>query len=177
MPIYSLGERRATFSSTEWYIAPGAQIIGSVEIGHQANIWFNVVARADNERITIGERVNVQDGSILHADPNVPLTLAREVCVGHKVMLHGCTVGEGSLIGMNSTLLNRCVIGRESIVGAGTVIPEGKIFPDRVLILGAPGKVVRAISDEEAAWIRRIADGYVIRAAQFAAQLKLERAD
>ena len=171
MPIYSLGDRRVEFHGEEWFVAPDASIVGSVTLEQQANIWFNVSIRGDNERITIGPRVNVQDGSVLHADPGIPLTLAADVCIGHKVMLHGCTVGEASLIGMNAVLLNRATIGRHSIVGAHTLIPEGKTFPDGVLILGSPGKVVREVTQAEKEWILRIADGYVQRARRFKAEL------
>ena len=172
MPIYSLGERRVEFRGEEWFVAPDASLIGSVALEHEANVWFNVIARGDNEQITIGPRVNVQDASVLHADSGVPLTLGADVCIGHKVMLHGCTVGEGTLIGMNAVLLNRCVIGRHSIVGAHTLIPEGKTYPDGVLILGSPGKVVREVTQEERDWIVRIADGYVKRARRFKAELR-----
>jgi carbonic anhydrase/acetyltransferase-like protein (isoleucine patch superfamily) len=174
MPVYSLGERRVEFRGSEWFVAPDATIIGSVALEDQANVWFNVVARGDNESITIGPRVNVQDASVLHADPNIPLTLAADVCIGHKVMLHGCTVGAGSLIGMNAVVLNRAVIGTGSIVGAHTLVPEGKTFPDGVLILGSPGKVVRETTPEERAWILGIAERYVKRARRFKAELRLQ---
>jgi carbonic anhydrase/acetyltransferase-like protein (isoleucine patch superfamily) len=174
VPIYSLGERKVEFRGREWFVAPTASLIGSVMLENQANVWFNVVIRGDNELITVGERVNVQDGSVLHVDPGIPLTLAREVSIGHKAMLHGCTVGEGSLIGMNSVIMNRVVIGKHSIVGSNTLIPEGKTFPDGVLILGAPGRVVREVRPEEIAWIREIADGYVERAARYRSDLKAQ---
>jgi carbonic anhydrase/acetyltransferase-like protein (isoleucine patch superfamily) len=171
VPIYSLGERKVEFRGREWFVAPTASVIGSVVLEDQANIWFNVVIRGDNALITIGERVNIQDGSVLHADPGIPLALAREVSVGHKAMLHGCTVGEGSLIGMNSVIMNRAVIGKRSIVGSNTLIAEGKTFPDGVLILGSPGKVVRELRPEEVEGIRGIADGYVERARRFKTEL------
>jgi carbonic anhydrase/acetyltransferase-like protein (isoleucine patch superfamily) len=171
MPVYSLGERRVEFVGDEWFVAPDAGIVGSVTLENQANVWFNVSIRGDNERITIGPRVNVQDGSVLHADPGAPVTLAADVCIGHKVMLHGCTVGAGSLIGMNAVLLNHATIGKHSIVGAHTLIPEGKTFPDGVLILGSPGKVVREVTPAEKDWILQIADGYVKRARLFKAEL------
>jgi carbonic anhydrase/acetyltransferase-like protein (isoleucine patch superfamily) len=176
VPIYSLGERRVDFRGREWFVAPTASVIGSVVIEDQANVWFNVVIRGDNELITIGERVNVQDGAVLHADPGFPLTLARGVSVGHKAMLHGCTVGEGSLIGMNSVVMNGAVIGKDSIVGSSALVAEGKTFPDGVLILGSPGKVVRELKPEDIAGIRAIADGYVERARRFKAALRLQDA-
>jgi carbonic anhydrase/acetyltransferase-like protein (isoleucine patch superfamily) len=176
MPIYSLGERRVAFRGREWFVAPTASVIGSVVLEDQANVWFGVVIRGDNELITVGERVNVQDGSVLHADPGFPLTLARDVSVGHKAMVHGCTVGEGSLIGMASVVMNGAVIGRGSIVGSNALVAEGKRFPDGVLILGSPGKVVRELEPGEIAGIRAIADGYVARARRFKAGLKREDA-
>ncbi len=174
MPIYSLGERKVEFRGREWFVAPTASVMGSVVLEDQANVWFDVVIRGDNDLITVGERVNVQDGSVLHADPGFPLTLARGVSVGHKAMLHGCTVGEGSLIGMNSVVMNGAMIGRNSIVGSNTLIAEGKTFPDGVLILGSPGKVVRELRSEEIAGIRAIADGYVERARRFKSELALQ---
>jgi len=171
VPIYSLGERRVEFHGEEWFIAPDASLIGSVVLENQANVWFNVTIRGDEERIVIGERVNVQDASVLHADPGIPLTLSREVTIGHKVMLHGCTIGTGSLIGMNAVVLNRAKIGAHSIVGAHTLIPEGKTFPDGVLILGSPGRAVRDVTDAEKDWMLRIAAGYVARARRYRADL------
>lgn len=172
MPVYSLAERCVEFVGEEWFVAPDASIVGSVTLENQANVWFNVSIRGDNERIVIGPRVNVQDASVLHADPGIPLVLGTDVCIGHKVMLHGCTVGDGSLIGMNAVLLNRASIGRHSIVGAHTLIPEGKTFPDGVLILGSPGRVVREVTQAEKDWILRIADGYVKRARRFKTELR-----
>jgi carbonic anhydrase/acetyltransferase-like protein (isoleucine patch superfamily) len=176
VPIYSLGDRRVEFRGREWFVAPTASVIGSVVLEDRANVWFNVVIRGDNELITIGERVNIQDGSVLHADPGFPLTLARGVSVGHKAMLHGCTVGEGSLIGMNSVVMNGAVIGKGSIVGSNALVAEGKQFPDGVLILGSPGKVIRELKAAEIDGIRAIADGYVERARRFKAELKLQDA-
>ena len=174
MPIYSLGERTVTFRGREWFVAPTASVIGSVVLEDRANVWFNVVIRGDNELITVGERVNIQDASVLHADPGIPLSLAAGVSVGHKAMLHGCTVGAGSLIGMGSVVMNRAVIGRDSIVGSGALVAEGKTFPDGVLILGAPGRVARELRPEEIEGIRRIADGYVERARRFKSALALQ---
>jgi carbonic anhydrase/acetyltransferase-like protein (isoleucine patch superfamily) len=174
MPAFSLGERRVEFASDQWWMAHNATVVGGARIGHQANLWFNVVVRSDNEIIDIGERVNVQDGSVLHADPGFPLILEKEVCVGHMAMLHGCRIGTNSLIGMGSKILNGAVIGKNSIVGAGALIPERKTFPEGVLILGAPGKVVRAVTPDEIEWIRGIADGYVKRAERFRREMKLQ---
>jgi len=172
MSIHSLGDRVPRFSTGRWYVAPGAQIIGSVTLEDEASVWFNVVARSDREIIVIGERSNIQDGSVLHSDPDRPLLIGREVSVGHNATLHGCRIGEGSLIGMNAVILNNARIGAETIVGAGALIPEGKEFPAGVLILGSPGKVVRELSDEEKRWIRGIADGYVKRSGLYRSELR-----
>jgi carbonic anhydrase/acetyltransferase-like protein (isoleucine patch superfamily) len=174
--VFSLGERRVEFRGEEWFVAPDAAVIGSVVIGNAANIWFKVVIRGDNDLITIGERCNVQDGSVLHTDPGFPLVLGTNVCIGHKVMLHGCKVGEASLIGMGSVIMNGAVVGRQSIVGSSSLIPAGKQFPERVLILGAPAKVVRELRPEEVDSIPEIADGYVQRARRFKAELKPQEA-
>ncbi len=174
MNIYSLGERRVEFAGPDWYVAPTATLIGSVCLRAHANIWFNVVMRADNERIVIGERSNVQDGSVLHVDPNKPLTLGADTCIGHNVTLHGCSIGDGVLVGMGATILNRATIGEGCIVGAGSLVPEDKVFPPRVLLLGSPARAVRDTTDEEAAWIRRIAAGYVTRATQYRDQLRVQ---
>ena len=172
MPLFNLGEQKLEFASSEWYVAPGAVVLGAVHLGHQSSIWFNAVLRGDNDRILIGDRVNVQDSSVLHTDRGSPLSLARAVCIGHSVNLHGCTIGEGSLIGIGSTVLNHAVLGRHCIVGANALVAEGKTFPERVLLLGSPAKVVREVTDEEVAWIARIADGYVKRADRYRAELQ-----
>lgn len=171
MSIFSLGDRTVGFASDDWFVAHNATVIGSVMIGHQANVWFNVVIRGDNDVITIGDRSNIQDAAVLHTDAGLPLTLGRGVCVGHKAVLHGCSIGEGSLVGINSVVLNRAVIGKHSIVGAGALVPEGKQFPDGVLLLGSPAKVVRELRPDEIRWIETIAEGYVNRARLFTSSL------
>ena len=161
MALYSIGDRNVTLQGAEWFIAENATLIGSVVIGNQASVWFNVVIRGDSEPITVGERSNIQDGSVLHADSGYPLTLGRNVSVGHKAMLHGCTIGEGSLVGINSVILNGAAIGRSTIVGANTLILEGETFPDGVLVLGSPGKAVRELTRDEKDGLLQLADGYV----------------
>src|SRR5262252_2108895 len=128
MAIYSLGERKVILHG-ECFVAENATVVGSVVIHNLASLWFNVVARGDNDVITIGERTNIQDGAVLHADPGIPLTLGKNVSVGHKAMLHGCTVGDGSLVGIGAIILNHAVIGSGTLVGAGALVPEGKTFP------------------------------------------------
>jgi len=166
---------RPQFAGAHW-IAPNATLIGDVRLGHDVSVWWNVVIRADTGPIVIGDRCNIQDGSVLHTDPGVPFVLAADVTVGHMAMLHGCTVGDGSLIGIGAILLNRCVIGSNSIVGANTLIPEGKCFPDGVLIVGSPGKVVRELKAEEIARLRDSAAHYVDNGRRYAASLAEIRA-
>jgi carbonic anhydrase/acetyltransferase-like protein (isoleucine patch superfamily) len=172
MAVYSLGERRVEVQGTDWYIADSASVIGSVLIEDKASIWFNVVVRGDNDQITIGAGSNIQDSSMLHTDAGVKLTLGRNVSVGHLVMLHGCSIGDGSLIGINSVILNHALIGKHCLIGAGSLIPEGKIIPDGVLAMGAPAKVVRDLSQAEIDNLQNIADGYVRRAKLFKQQLR-----
>lgn len=157
---YSLGERKVVCKGDYW-IAPNAIVIGSVVLENNASIWWNCVLRGDSDIITIGENSQVQDGSVLHADPGFPLTLEKNVSVGHMAMLHGCTIGEGSLVGINAVILNGAKIGKNCLIGAGAFVGEGKEIPDGSLVLGAPGKVVRLLSAEQIQGINRIADHYV----------------
>jgi len=172
MPLYSIGDRRVVLRGTHHYVAPDASIIGSVTLENEASVWFNVVIRADNDQVTIGEATNVQDGSVLHVDPGYPLTLGRRVTIGHKAMLHGCTIGEGTLVGINSVVMNGARIGRSSLIGANTLIAEGKEIPDGVLVLGSPGKIVRELKQEEKDYLLKIAAGYVERSRFYQSNLK-----
>jgi len=164
MPLYSIGDKRVELRGAHHYIAHDATLVGAITLEADANIWFKVVIRAENDVVHIGEATNVQDGSVLHVDPGYPLTLGKRVTIGHKVMLHGCTVGDGSLVGINSVVMNGARIGTGSLIGANTLIPEGKEIPDGVLVLGSPGKVVRELKPEERARLLEIAAGYVERA-------------
>jgi len=159
--IYALGERRPSFIGQDHFIAPGASIIGSVELHEAVSVWFGAVLRGDNDWIRIGRESNVQDGAILHTDEGLELTLGTQVTVGHRAMLHGCTIGDQSLIGIGSTVLNRATVGKHCIVGAHTLITEGKSFPDGVLLMGAPARVVRELNDEERAALSASAKTYV----------------
>jgi len=172
MPLFSLGERRVQLVGRNQYIAYDATLVGSVTLHAEANVWFKVVIRAENDHITIGESTNVQDASVLHVDPGYPMTLGRMVSIGHKVMLHGCTVGDGTLIGINSVVLNGAKIGRGVLVGANTLITEGKEIPDGVLVLGSPGKVVRELKPQEQENLLGIARGYVARAQLYREELR-----
>jgi carbonic anhydrase/acetyltransferase-like protein (isoleucine patch superfamily) len=145
MPIYALGDIKPQIADTAW-VAPNATVIGDIRLAANASIWWNATLRGDNDPISIGENTNIQDGSVLHTDAGIPMNIGANVTVGHLVMLHGCTIGDGSLIGIGSVILNRAVIGKGCIVGANTLIPEGKVFPDHVLIVGSPGKIVRELA-------------------------------
>jgi carbonic anhydrase/acetyltransferase-like protein (isoleucine patch superfamily) len=168
--IYELGERKPTLKG-DYFVAPNAAVIGSVVLENRASVWWNVTIRGDNDVITLGENVNVQDGSVLHTDGGVPMTLAKNVSVGHLVMLHGCTIGENSLIGIGAIVLNRAVIGRNCLVGAGAVVTEGKVIPDNSLVLGV-NKVMRTLTPEEVEMNTWIADHYVERAGIYRKGLK-----
>jgi carbonic anhydrase/acetyltransferase-like protein (isoleucine patch superfamily) len=170
---YSLAERKIVTKGDYW-IAPNATVIGTVVLENNASLWFNVVVRGDNDVITIGENSQVQDGSVLHADPGLPLTLGKNVSVGHMVMLHGCTIGDGSLIGIKSVIMNGAVVGRNCLIGANTLVAEGKTIPDGSLVLGSPGKVVRPLSAEEITGINGFADYYVQRFKLYQTALKAE---
>lgn len=171
MAIYQLGEFVPEIA-TDAYVADNAQVIGNVSIGPRASVWFGATIRADNDRITIGENCNVQDGSVLHTDQGYHLELGRNVSVGHQAMLHGCKVGEGSLIGIQAVILNGAVIGKHCLVGAGALVTEGKVFPDNSLILGSPAKVVRSLGEADIARLAEIADHYAERGAYYQRALK-----
>ena len=172
MPLFSIGERRVELVGERHFIAYDATLVGSIVLQNDTSIWFKVVIRAENDRISIGEETNVQDGSVLHVDPGYPMTLGRRVTIGHKVMLHGCTIEDGSLIGINSVVMNGARIGPGSLVGANTLIPEGKEIPGGVLVLGSPGKIVRDLKPEEKAQLLGTAKGYVERGRFYQANLK-----
>ena len=172
MPLFSLGDKRVRLVGAGHYVAYDATLVGAVTLLDAASIWFKVVIRAENDQIVIGEGSNVQDGSVLHVDPGYPMTLGREVTIGHKVMLHGCTVGDGALIGINSVVLNGAKIGAGSLIGANTLVPEGKEIPEGVLVVGSPGKIVRDLTPEQKAALRSIAQGYVERAALYRKEMK-----
>lgn len=162
MAIYKLGSVSPRVDSSA-YVAPGATVLGDVELAAGTTVWFGATVRADNDLIRIGAGSNIQDGAVLHTDPGFPLTVGKNVSVGHQAMLHGCQVGEGSLIGIQAVLLNGSVIGKNSLVGAGAIVTEGKTFPDNSLILGAPAKVVRELSPAEREKLLEIAARYTAR--------------
>jgi len=158
--IHNFENNIPTLHKDSW-VASNAVLIGKVILKKDANVWFNVVLRGDIEPITIGIESNVQDGSVFHTDPGCPLILGKGVTVGHMVMLHGCEVGDNTLIGIGSTILNKTKIGKNCIVGANTLIPENKIIPDRSLVLGSPGKIIRQVTDKEVEEIKENSRHYV----------------
>ena len=170
MPVYTLGDRVPVIAPVV-YIAPNAQVIGSVTLGAQCSVWFNAVLRSDNEVIVLAEGVNVQDGAVLHADPGFPLKIEKNVTIGHLAMVHGCSIGENTLIGINAVILNGAKVGKNCIVGANALIGEGKVIPDNSMVLGSPGKVTRETRPDEAAHLTAIANGYILRAARYGREL------
>jgi carbonic anhydrase/acetyltransferase-like protein (isoleucine patch superfamily) len=166
MAVYRLDQVEPRIAASAW-VADSAQVIGNVELGEDASVWFGAILRGDNEPMRIGARCNVQDGAILHSDPGAPLTLESGVSVGHQVMLHGCTVGAGSLIGIQAVVLNHARIGRNCLVGAGSLVTEGKEFPDGSMILGSPAKMVRMLSPEQLAGLKHATQHYVANARRF----------
>lgn len=171
MPIYELDGIAPTFSdmNSNW-IAPDSHIMGKVTVGRDVGIWFGAVLRGDNERITIGDGSNIQEHTMMHTDPGMPLTVGEGCTIGHGAILHGCTIGDNSLVGMGATVLNGAKIGKNSLVGAGALVTEGKAFPDNSLIVGSPAKAVRTISNEEV--LRASAASYVANGKRFKAGLK-----
>ena len=173
--IYSLADARViTPGDGRAWVAPNAVVLGKVELCDDASIWFGAVLRGDNELIKVGARSNVQDGCVLHTDPGFPLTIGEDCTIGHMVMLHGCTIGNGSLIGIGSIVLNGARIGDGSLVGANTLITEGKEFPPRSMILGSPGKVVRELSEEESERLKGSAGRYAANWKRHAAGLAVQ---
>ncbi len=162
MPLFTLdGVGPELPAQDRYWIAPDAQVIGRVRLGVDASIWFGVIARGDNEVISIGSRSNVQDNSVLHTDPGFPVSIGENCTIGHRAILHGCTIGDSSLIGMGATLLNGARIGRNCLVGANALVTEGKIFPDNSLIVGSPAKLLRELDDIDAVRLRESAARYV----------------
>jgi carbonic anhydrase/acetyltransferase-like protein (isoleucine patch superfamily) len=171
MSWYRVADRSPTIADSAW-IAPGAHVVGLVDLASESSIWFGAVLRGDNEPIRIGARSNVQENSVLHTDPGMALTIGAEVTIGHQAMLHGCTIGDGTLIGIQSVILNGARIGRECLIGAGALITEGKEIPDRSVVLGSPGRIVRQLRDDEAKRFREIAQGYVDRSRTYRQHLQ-----
>jgi len=169
---YSLGDLVPKYIGEPSFVAPTATIVGNVEIQSDVSIWYNVVIRADNDKVTLGEASNIQDGSILHIDPGYPLTIGKGVTVGHKAMLHGCTIGDYSLIGINAVVLNGAKIGKHCLIGANALVPENMEIPDGSLVVGSPAKVKRELSDAQKKMLEMSAVHYVRNGQKFRSQLK-----
>jgi carbonic anhydrase/acetyltransferase-like protein (isoleucine patch superfamily) len=171
MAIFQFADHTPRLGDDAW-VADNAQVLGRVTLGAGSSVWYGAVLRGDNDDIRIGARSNIQDGSVLHVDPGVPMQLGDGVTVGHQVMLHGCSIGDGTLVGIQAVVLNRARIGKNCLVAAGAVVTEGAEFPDGVLIMGAPAKVKRELTPEEIERNRRIADGYVEQAQRHRTQAR-----
>ena len=162
MPVYQLDEHAPQFPKDgSYWVAPSAVVIGRVTLDEMASVWYGSTLRGDSDDIHIGARSNIQDGCVLHVDPGFPLSVGRSCTIGHKVMLHGCTIGDNSLVGINSVILNGSVIGKNCIIGAYVLIPEGKVIPDNSLVMGVPGKVVREVDDKGVEMLAESAEIYV----------------
>ena len=170
---YRLGDARVEAHPESW-IAPTAAVIGKVRLDKGASVWFGAVLRGDNELIHIGENSNVQDGTVMHTDMGFPLTLGKGVTVGHNVMMHGCTVDDYSLIGINAVILNGAKIGKYCVIGANSLIPEGKVIPDGSLVMGSPGKVVRELTEQQKQMLEASAAHYVHNAQRYARELVVD---
>ena len=169
--LYRLDQRIPELRGARHFVADNASVIGTVILENNASIWLNAVLRGDNEPIHIGENSNIQDGAVLHTDPGAPLTVAAGVTVAHQATLHGCTIGEGSLVGIKAVILNHAIIGKNCLIGANALITEGKIIPDNSLVMGAPGKVVRTLTEAEITRMRTNNLRYAERAAYYADKL------
>jgi len=170
--LYDLGEDCVQTAGDAYFVAPNSAVIGRVRLGQDASVWFNVVLRGDNDSITIGDRSNIQDGSVFHVDAGAPVLLGNDVSVGHSATVHGCAVGRGSLVGMGATILSHAVIGEDCLVGAQALITERKEFPDRSVIVGMPARRIREVTDEELEHMKWIAEHYVARSQRYRAELK-----
>lgn len=172
--IYSLGERKLEIKGDDYFIAENATVIGSVVIHNDVSIWFNAVLRGDNEPIVIEEGSNIQDAVVIHTDEGIPFRIGKGVTVGHQAMLHGCDIGDNSLVGINSVVLNHAKIGKNCIIGANCLITHGKEIPDNSMVLGSPGKVVREVTEEEIEYLRFSAEHYVGNFKRFKKELRRE---
>ena len=171
MPVYALGDVKPEIADDVW-IAPDASVVGRVSLGKGCGVWFGTAIRGDNEPITIGNGTNVQELTVMHTDPGFPITIGENCTIGHRAILHGCTIGDGSLIGMGAIVLNGAKIGNGCLVGAGALVTEGKEFPDNSLIVGSPAKVVRQLDEAAVARLKASAGHYTANAARFARDIK-----
>jgi len=171
---YALGDDRPETDGDDFWIAPTAVVIGKVKLAKKASIWWNAVLRGDNEPITIGEGTNIQDGAVIHTDPGFPVAIGERVTVGHMAMIHGCTIGDGTLIGINAVVLNGAKVGKNCLIGAGALVTEGREIPDNSLAVGSPARAIRKITPENVARMQQGADVYIDRARFYKEQLREE---
>ena len=171
---YRLGDCRVTCAGDEGFIAPDVAVIGAVHLGERASVWFGAVLRADGDSITVGDDCNIQDGAVLHVDPGFPLQLGKGVTVGHKAMVHGCTIGDYSLVGINAVVLNGARIGNYCVIGANALVTEGMDIPDGSVVMGTPGKVRKTLSDEEKQHLENLAAHYVANARRYREELQAD---
>jgi carbonic anhydrase/acetyltransferase-like protein (isoleucine patch superfamily) len=173
LPLYALGDQQPEIpSSGRYWIAPDAHVIGNVRLGEDVGIWFGAVLRGDNEPITLGAGSNIQEGAVVHVDPGFPVTIGTGCTIGHRAIVHGCTIGDNSLIGMGATVLNGAIIGNNCLVGANALVTEGKVFPDNSLIVGAPAKAVRILDDDAVEGLRKSAANYIRNWQRFSKSLQ-----
>lgn len=172
--IYTLGDRKVETVGEDYYVAPDASVIGTVRLGAGASVWFNCVLRGDSDWISLGEGVNVQDGSIIHTDEGVPVTLGANTSVGHRALLHGCTIGESTLIANGAMVLDGVRIGRRCLIAAGALVPPGKVIPDGSVVMGSPGQIVRQVNERDIQLIEWVARHYRERIRQYRRDLKTD---
>ncbi|MEN3973512.1 gamma carbonic anhydrase family protein [Emcibacter sp. SYSU 3D8] len=172
MPLYAIGDHQPTLESDDIWVAPSADVMGRVVLKKGASVWFNATIRGDDNVITIGEDSNVQDGAVLHADPGFPCTIGRNVTIGHQAMVHGCTIGDNTLIGIGSVILDGAKIGSNVLIGANTLIGNNKEIPDGVLVLGAPGRIVRELTEADIRQLEKSGQGYAAKGRMYREKLK-----
>ncbi|MDQ0320636.1 carbonic anhydrase/acetyltransferase-like protein (isoleucine patch superfamily) [Pararhizobium capsulatum DSM 1112] len=174
MPLYALGPKRPeTPQKGGYWLAPDAHVIGDVILGEDVGIWFGAVLRGDNEPITVGARSNIQEGAVVHVDPGFPVTIGEGCTIGHRAIVHGCTIGSNTLVGMGATVLNGAVIGNNCLIGANALVTEGKVFPDNSLIVGAPAKAIRLLDDAAVEGLKKSAENYVRNWQRFSVSLEI----
>lgn len=173
--IYTLGDRKLVTAGDDYYVAPGAQVIGSVVLGRGATVWFNCVLRADSDRIVVGDGTNIQDGSVVHVDADSPVHLGNNVTVGHRALVHACSVGDGSMIANCAMVLDRARIGRDCLIGAGALVPPDAEIPDGSVVMGLPGKIVRRVTERDLAMMRHACEHYIARGREYRQCLKAVR--
>ena len=172
--IYKLGDKQVEVTGEDFFVADNATVVGLVRLQNNASVWFNAVLRGDNAWITVGENSNIQDGAVLHTDPGMELTVGRNVTVGHKAMLHGCTIGDNTLVGINSVILNGARIGKNCLIGANSLVTEGKEIPDGSLVMGAPARVVKTLTPEQQQGLIKSAEIYVKNFKRYKAELEID---